>query len=100
MTIIDLLALGMFVTLAVNWVTVTVIGVTERRHPDIKTLTDRRWVSLGIAALSTALSLLAVSYLTRQSFGPVVNVLLLTVPTYALTLVNVAFLWLTWKGRW
>lgn len=100
MTIVDLLALGVFVTLAINWLTVLVVAAAEHRHPGIKTLTDRRWVSLGIAALSTTFAILAVSFLSRQSLGPLVNVLLLTGPVYALTAINVVFLWLTWKGRW
>ncbi len=100
MTIIDWLAAGLVVPFVVNWLAFVVLAVANHRNPGIRTLSDRRWVALGIAASSTAFALLAGSYFTHISLDALAFALLLTVPLYALTAVNGVFLYLTWRGRW
>ena len=100
MTLIDLLAAGLILPFVVNWLAFVVVAYVERQHPGSKTLTDRRWLSLGIAGASTALGVLAVSYFARITVDAPVFALLLTVPLYSLTAVNVVFLTLTARGKW
>ena len=100
MSLVDVLAGGLPLTAIVNWLTFGVAAVAARRHPDVRSLTDRFWLSLGIAVLSTSLVILALTYFIRLSLGLEINALLLSAPVYALTAVNLVFLYLTMRGRW
>lgn len=100
MTLVDVLAAGLPVTLLVNWPVFAVCAYVARQHPGIRTLIDRRWVSLGIAVASTGLTILAVAYFGHFSLGRETSALLLAVPVYVLTSVNAVFLWLTARGKW
>lgn len=99
MSLLDGLALALFPCLVVNWGTFAMFALIGRARPS-NPATDRFWLSLGIAVANSALALLAVSYFWRLSLGPEFNALLLTLPVFALTAVNVAALWLTWRRGW
>ena len=100
MSLVDVLAAGLPVTMLVNWPVFLVCAYVARRHPGIRTLVDRRWVSLGIAVSSTALTIVAIAYFGHLSLGSNVLALLFSVPIYLLTAVNTVFAYLTWKGDW
>jgi hypothetical protein len=98
--VIDVLLLALAVSFAINWITFAVVWLVARQHRDIRALNDRRWISFGIALGTTGLVVLGINYYARIPFGPVLNTLLLVVPIYVLTAVNVVFLVLTARGRW
>lgn len=95
-----MLGLLLFPCLLINWLTFGLFVMIARVHPGIRTILDRRWLSLGIAVLNTTFAILALSYFWRLSLGPEVNALLLAGPVYVLTIVNVVALWLTWRRGW
>lgn len=100
MSLVSLLALLLFPCLLINWATFVLFAVIARRYTDVRAILDRRWLSLGIAVANSGLAILAISYFWRLQLGPELNALLLTVPVYALTIVNVVALWLTWRRSW
>jgi hypothetical protein len=98
--LIDLLALGLIVAFFIDWSAFAVVFAVERRNRGIRTLTDRKWASLGIALGSSALVVLSVAYYLHANVGPTLGTVLLVVPVYVLSLVNVVFLYLTARGKW
>jgi hypothetical protein len=100
MSLIDVLVVGLIVAFFIDWSAVIVVTAVERKNPGIRTLTDRKWVSIGIALGSTALVALSAAYYTQTRLDSFIATLLLVVPVYILTFVNAVFLWLTAKGQW
>lgn len=98
--LVTLLALILVPCLVVNWVAFILFAALAKAHRNIRALTDRRWLSLGIAVLNTTFVILALTYYWRLSLGAEVSSLLFVLPVYALTLVNVVALWLTWRRKW
>lgn len=97
---VHILAYTLPLTLFVNWPAFGIVALVAHRKPGIRALIDRRWLSLGIALLSTTFSVLAFGFFAHVEFGAVIYSLLLTAPVYVLTAVNAVFLWLTIRGKW
>jgi hypothetical protein len=96
---IEVMAAGLPVTAAINWATWAALRrLAAPGEP--RSLQDRRWVALGIALLSTSLTGLGIAYLVGRPIAPEIFAALLVAPVYALTAVNLVWLWLTYTGRW
>lgn len=100
MTLIDILAAGLPLTLLVNWPVFAVCFIVARQHPGIRTLIDRRWLSFVIALSTTGLTILVLAYFGGYRLDGNMTALILAAPAYLFTAINAVFVYLTWRGRW
>lgn len=103
MSLITLMALGLPFTPIINWAAFAVCFFAARRKRGIRALIHMRWVSFGIALMSTGLAVLAVAFFDWPfpfSVGPEMFAALIALPMYLLSAINVVFLVMTVRGSW